>query len=99
MNGAKFHGIKTLSEKYAEKHGTTLKCAEERVKEMVELLEDGIADPNYDGIQFINSLTFRKVVRKAKVGRNPRNGVEVPIPQRLGIKTEIGKNFATRLEA
>lgn len=97
MNGAKFHGIKTLAEIYSKKHNTTLKLAEERVREFVDLLEEGLLDENYEGVQFINSLTLRKVQRKAKIGRNPKTKEEVVIPPRLGIKAEIGKNFAQKL--
>lgn len=94
----KYHGIKSLAEIYAKDHNTTIKLAEERVKEMVELIEKGLADPNYDGIQFIDSITLRKVIRQPKKGRNPRTLEEVFIPKRMGIKTEIGKNFSNILK-
>lgn len=94
----KYHGIKSLAELYAKKHGTTIKLAEDRVKEMVDLLEEGLIDPNYSGIQFIDSLTFKRVVRKSKIGRNPRTKDEVIIPDRIGIKTEIGKGFASKID-
>lgn len=94
----KYHGIKSLSEIYAKKHNTTLKVAEERVKEMVGLLEDGLTDNNYRGIQFIDSITFKRVVRKSKIGRNPRTKVEVIIPDRIGIKTEISAKLQKRFE-
>lgn len=94
----KYHGIKSLAEKYAEKHGVTQKCAEERVREMIDLLAEGLADPEYNGVQFIDVLTMKKVIRKAKVGRNPITKIEVPIPERVGIKVEIGKSFASKLK-
>lgn len=94
----KYHGIKSLAELYAKKHGTTLKVAEERVKEMKDLLVEGIVDDNYDGIQFIDSLTLKRVIRKSKIGRNPKTKEEFYIPERIGIKAEIGKNLAQKLE-
>lgn len=94
----KYHGITSLSRMYAEKHGTTLKEGEKRVKEMVELLEEGLIDPNFDGIQFIDSFTLKRVVRKAKIGRNPLTKIEVPIPDRIGIKASIGNKLYKRLE-
>lgn len=94
----KYHGIKSLSEIYAKKHNTTSKVAEERVKEMVSLLEEGITDPNYKGIQFIDSITFKRVIRKSRIGRNPLTKVEVIIPDRVGIKTEISAKLQKRFE-
>lgn len=94
----KYHGIKSLAELYAKKHGTTLKVAEERVKELKDLLVEGIVDDNYDGIQFIDSLTLKRVLRKGKIGRNPKTKEEYYIPDRIGIKAEIGKNLAQQLE-
>ena len=99
MSNTRFHGIKSLAEIYAKKHQTTHKQAEERVREMVDLLEEGIADPNYNGIQFVDSITLRRVVRRAKLGRNPKTKEEILIPSRIGIKAEIGKNFSNRLQA
>lgn len=93
----KFHGIKTLSEMYANKYGTTLKVAEMRIKEMKEILEEGISDPNYEGIQLVDSLTFKRVIRKGKVGRNPRTKIECVIPDRVGVKTELGRGFSEKL--
>ena len=98
MSNTRFHGIKSLAEIYAKKHQTTQKLAEERVREMVELIEEGIADPNYNGIQFVDSITLRRVVRKEKLGRNLKTKEEILIPSRIGIKAEIGKNFSNRLQ-
>lgn len=95
---AKYHGIKSLSELYAKKHETTLKVAEQRVKEMILLLEEGLVDEDYNGIQFIDSFTLKKVVRKSKIGRNPMTRVEVVIPDRIGVKTELSKSLQNRIE-
>lgn len=88
-----YHGVKSLSDMYAKKHNTTLKVAEERVKEMKDLLEEGLLDPNYDGIRFVDFITLKKVTRKSKIGRNPRTKVEVVIPARPGVKTEISERI------
>lgn len=95
----KYHGIKTLAELYAKKHKTTLKVADERVKEMIDLLEAGLCDNNYDGIQFIDSITLKKVTRKSKIGRNPMTKEEVIIPDRIGIKTCLSKTLLEKIEA
>lgn len=94
----RYHGIKSLAEIYAKKYGTTQKLAEERVREMIEILSDGLKDTEYDGIQFIDVLTLKKVNRKARIGRNPLTKVEVVIPPRVGIKVELGKSFMNELK-
>lgn len=94
----KYHGIKSLAEIYAKKHETTQRLAEQRVREMIDLLEEGLVDKNYDGIQFIDSITLKKVTRKSKIGRNPITKVEVIIPDRIGIKTDLSKNLLERLQ-
>lgn len=98
MEMPKYHGVQSLAKMYAKKHGTTVKEAEERVKEMRDLIEEGLLDKNYDGIQFIDSITLRRKIRQPKIGRNPRTKIEVVIPARVGIKAEIGKNLMTKFE-
>lgn len=94
---AKYHGKTSLAELYAKQYGTTQKVAEERLKEMVNIIELGLTDNNYDGIQFIDSITLKKVVRKAKLGRNPRTNVEVIIPEHIGVKAIVGGKLASKL--
>lgn len=95
---AKYHGRTSLAELYAEQYGTSIKVAEERMKEMVNIIELGLTDNKYDGIQFIDSITLKRVVRRARLGRNPRTNVEVFIPEHIGIKAIIGGKLASKLK-
>lgn len=88
-----YEGITLLSRRYANKKGITIKEAELRIKDMFEVIEESFLDDSNDGIQIIDFLTLQKIVRKAKLGRNPRTKVEVMIPERISIKAILGKKF------
>ena len=93
----KYHGLKTLARHYALKHGVSIKKAEEIIKSVVDVIEYGLYDDYYDGVQFINSFTLKRVLRKSRLGRNPLTNEEVIVPPRVGIKTELGKDLSLRL--
>lgn len=95
---AKYHGIKSLAKKYSEDKGITIKEAEERLRDMIKLLEYGISDLTHDGVQFVDSITLKRVIRKARVGRNPKTRIEVKIPETYGVKTVLGKKFLDKIK-
>lgn len=89
----KYDGISSLAYSYAGYKNITLKEAEERVKDVLEIMEQALLDPSSDGIQILNFITLQKVTRKAKVGRNPLTKIEYNIPEKTSIKTILGKRF------
>lgn len=94
----KYHGIKSLAKIYAEQHNISISQAESLVKSFVHLLEDGIQDKEYEGVQFIDSFTFQRVIKQAKLGRNPKTKEVYHIPQRAGIKLVLGKHLAEKIQ-
>ena len=89
----KYHGLTTLSRMYAEEHQVTLDDARETIKNVMNIIEKGVCDPNYDGVQIVNILTLKRVQRKAKVGRNLNLNTTIKIPPRVGIKADLGKTY------
>ena len=89
-----FSGIKDLTERYSALKGITKKEAEDRVKDLIEVLRAELLDKSKDGIQFIDFITLKKKQRAAKKGRNPREPEKLyDIPAKIGIKAEVGKGF------
>jgi|AntRauTorckE6833_2_1112554.scaffolds.fasta_scaffold00366_16 DNA-binding protein HU-beta len=94
----KYVGIVELTEALAEKEDITQMEAKERVKSFIDVLEDQLLREGRDGVQIIDTLTLRKVERKARKGRNPKNPEEeYEIPARLDIKCVLGKSLAEKL--
>lgn len=94
---AKYHGIKTLSEMYSSKNGVSQKKSEEIIRSVLSIFEEGIADTNYEGVQFNDFLTLKRVTRKETVGRNPKTKLPCVIPSRVGVKASLGKRFSLSL--
>lgn len=93
----KYHGVQSLAVMYSKAYSVSKKVAEEQIRQVVAILEEGICDTQFNGIQFINSITLKRVTRKAKIGRNPKSREEVSIPERQGVKVVLGKKFNNRL--
>ncbi|MFI3211502.1 MAG: HU family DNA-binding protein [Peptostreptococcaceae bacterium] len=93
----KFHGVNSLAKLYASEYNTTTVLAEERIREFKHILALGLLDEDYQGVQLMDTITLKKVVRKGKVGRNPKTKEETLIPARIGIKAELGKKLFTDL--
>ena len=53
----KYVGVNTLSKAYAKKYGVTVKEADTIVRNFIELFQESLLDPNFDGVQFIDFLT------------------------------------------
>lgn len=95
-----FSGIKSLSKRYADKYGLTYKEAELRIKEFLSVLREDLLDGSSDGVQFVDFLTLKKVKRKSKIGRDPRNPDKIyDIPPCIAIKCELGKKFKEELNS
>ena len=94
-----YYGIKTLATKYAEKGEISVKEAETRIKDMIEVITDALADKDFDGIQFIGNFTLKKIQRKERVGRNPKTQETFVIPERVGVKLDVSKGLAERINA
>ena len=93
-----FTGLEDLTNALALKKGITKKESFETIKDVIEVMRDELLREDSRGIQLVNFLTLTKVVRKAKLGRNPmRPTEEIHIPERNGIKLSIGKEFAKEL--
>ena len=93
-----FTGLEELTNALAEKKDITKKEAFEIVKDVISVMREELLREDSRGIQLVNFLTLTKVVRKAKLGRNPRRPTEeIHIPERNGIKLSLGKEFSKEL--
>lgn len=89
-----FSGVLELTEALAKKRGITKKKAHSIVRDLLECMEEELLREESLGLQIVNFITLTKVVRKAKLGRNPNNPTEeYHIPERNGIRLLIGKEF------
>lgn len=94
----KYAGITDLTETYAEKYLVTKKEAEQVTRNVLEVMEEELLDENKNGLQFINFFTLEKVMRKARLGRNPRNPEqEVRIPEKMSLRVKVGKSLRDKL--
>lgn len=94
----KYAGKNLLASHIAEIEGVSKKEGERLLRVFLTVLEEALADPDKDGVQFLDFITIEKLMRKKKLGRNPRNpDEEVMIPARIGFKVNVGKEFAKKL--
>lgn len=76
-------------------------CKQEEVRKIVQETLDLISDTLADGrgIELRNFGIFELQVRKARVGRNPKNpGTELVIPRRAVVKFKPGKELREKLD-
>ncbi len=96
----KYTGISELATKYSIKEDITKKEADKRIRDILAIVKAELLSDETDGVQIIDFLTLRKVVRNPRVGRNPRNPeIEIKIPDKLDIKCIVGKAFSKELNA
>lgn len=89
-----YAGIDEITAKLAEKRGITKKLAEEFVRDFIEIMKEEFLNENRDGIQFVDFITLKKVIRKERIGRNPKNPEQTyKIPARVSLKASFGKKF------
>ena len=75
----------------AEKAGLTKKDVEKAVSATLETIKEEVA--NGGKVQVIGFGTFEQRTRKARVGKNPRNGEEVKIAAATVPAFKAGKAF------
>lgn len=93
----KYHGINSLAEIYAKKHNIAINDAKVLMRNFYSVLEEGLKDPESDGVQFVNLITLEKVVRKQRMGKNFIAKEVVVIPERLTYKAICGKGLIEHL--
>lgn len=79
----------------AEKHKITKVVAAEIVETIIDSLIDSIV--NAGVAHFRPFGTFKRVIRKARIGRNPKTGEHVNIPAKHSVKFQASKELKTRL--
>lgn len=93
-----YSGIKKCSERLAEKSGISKLEASRRFRDALDVMRDELLHEECDGLQFLDFLTLKKVDRKARVGRDPKDTNRVfDIPPSIGIKCELGGDFFSEL--
>lgn len=61
---------------------------------VLEVLADSLTELEEDErLKLVGFANFQKVRRKSRLGRNPKTGEEVKIPEKLIIKTTISENL------
>ena len=93
-----FSGVEELTNALAERRELTKKEAHSIVRDVLEIMEEELLREDRLGIQIINFMSMTKVVRKAKLGRNPKDPTqEYHIPERNSLKIALGKEFRDKL--
>lgn len=61
---------------------------------VLEVLANSLTELDEDErLKLVGFANFQKVRRKGRLGRNPKTGEEVEIPEKLIIKTTISENL------
>lgn len=85
-------GITELSKMYSAKLGISEREAEQRIFHFRQLLVEGLCNTSYDGIQFMNFVTLRRVTRAGrKVRKNLATMELVTMPPRVKLTARAGK--------
>lgn len=92
-----YHGINSLAQIYAKKYNVSINDAKVLMRNFYSVLEEGLTDPETDGIQLVNLITLDKVVRKQRKGKNFIAKEVVLIPERVCYKATCGKNLIEKL--
>jgi nucleoid DNA-binding protein len=77
--------------------GLKQKTAAEAVHRVFTEIEDALIQG--DRVTLGSFGTFRVKVRAARLGRNPRTGAAIPIPDRKVVSFRPGKELKTRVDA
>ena len=85
-----------LLQKLCDHHPNLLRKDIEKIVEII-FLEISEALCREKNIEIRNFGIFKTVLRKARVGRNPKNSELVQIPEKRAIKWKMGKTFFNRL--
>lgn len=61
---------------------------------VLEVLANSLAELDEDErLKLVGFANFQKIRRKSRLGRNPKTGEKVEIPEKLIIKTTISENL------
>jgi len=76
----------------ANKLGVSIKRASEITEGFLEAVTEGLVTD--DKVAFIGFGTFEKKLRKGHLGRNPKTGIEIEIPEHNVVKFKVGSKLA-----
>lgn len=76
----------------ASKLGVSIKRAGEITDGFLETITEGLVTD--DKVAFIGFGTFEKKLRKGHLGRNPKTGQEIEIPEHNVVKFKVGSKLA-----
>lgn len=64
------------------------------LNKVLEVLANSLTELDEDErLKLVGFANFQKIRRKGRLGRNPKTGEEVEIPEKLIIKTTISENL------
>lgn len=86
---------KDLADKIVEKSGIT----EQLARKLLQLTFDCLSEALVKGetLEFRGFGVFKTRIRKARIGRNPRAGTVVQVPERKAIVWKMGKELKERI--
>ena len=76
----------------ANKLEVSIKRASEITEGFLEAITEGLVTD--DKVAFIGFGTFEKKLRKGHLGRNPKTGMEIEIPEHNVVKFKVGSKLA-----
>ena len=85
-----------LIQKLCNQHPNLLRKDVERILEII-FLEITEALCRGENVEIRGFGTYKKIKRKARIGRNPKNSESVQIPEKNAIKWKMSKTFFNRL--
>ena len=94
MGRMKHFAIKLdVSKKLAELRGITDKEAKSIVEDVIVTMTSLLADPQYEGLTFLDVFTLEKVERKGRTGVGAMNGIEYSTPSSIKLRAVTGKKL------
>ena len=85
-----------LLQKICNLHPNILRKDAEKILEII-FLEITEALCRGENVEIRGFGTYKKIKRKARIGRNPKNSESVQIPEKRAIKWKMSKTFFNRL--
>lgn len=75
----------------AEKSGVTQKDVDAVINGFIDTVKEQLA--KHEDVQLVGFGTFEVAKRAARLGRNPKTGEEIKIPESLTPKFKVGKGL------
>ena len=85
-----------LLQKICNQHPQLLRRDAEKILKII-FVEISNALSRGENVEIRGFGTYKKIKRKARIGRNPRNSKLVQIPEKNAIRWKISKTFFNRL--